>query len=82
MVEIATISHRASLGLLYYIHHIVRSVLRLIREDQRIASQDEEVSTSHGPSIRPLASFTVVTIPPIRGRGRGRGGGQGHGRHD
>ena len=69
MVEIATISHGASSGLLYDIHHIARSVLRLIGEDQRIAAQNEEASTSHGLSIRPLASSTIVRMQPIRGQG-------------
>ena len=65
MVEITTISHGASLGLLYDIHHIVRLVLRLIGEDQHIASQDEEASTSHGPSIRPPTSYTTVRMQLI-----------------
>ena len=65
MVEIATIFHGASSGLLYYIHHIARSVLRLIGEDQRIASQDEEASTSPGPSIRPPALSTTVRMQSI-----------------
>ena len=76
MVEIATIYHGATSSLLYDIHHIARSVLRLIGEDQRIAALDEEASTSHGPSIRPSVSSTAVTMQPIRGRGRGRGGGR------
>ena len=80
MVEIVTISHGASSGLLYDIHHITRLVLCLIGENQCIASQEEEVSTSHGPSIRPPTSSTVVRMQPIRGRGRRRGGGQGCGR--
>ena len=70
MVEIATISHGASSSLLYDIHHIAISVLRLIGENQRIAAQDEEASTSHGPSIRPLASSIEVRMQSIRGRGR------------
>ena len=74
MVEIATISHGASSGLLYNIHYIARSVLCLIGEDQRIATQDEEASTSHGPSIRPPVSSIAVRMQLIRGRGRGRGG--------
>ena len=56
MVDIASISHGASSGLLYNIHHIAISVLCLIEEDHRIAAQDEETSTSHGPSIRPPTS--------------------------
>ena len=80
MVEIATISHGASSGLLYDIHHIARSVLCLIGEDQRIAAQDEEASMSHGPSIRPHASSTAVRMQSIRGRGRVRSGGRGRGR--
>ena len=80
MVEIATISHGASSGLLFDIHHIARLVLRLIGEDQHIAAQDEEESASHRPSIRPHASSIAVRMKPIRGRERGRGGGRGHGR--
>ena len=80
MVEITTISHAASSGLLYDIHHITRSVLRLIGEDQCIVAKDEEASTSHGPSIIPLVSSTAVRMQPIRGRGRVRGYGQGRGR--
>ena len=62
MVDIASISHGASSGLLYDIHYIVRSVLRLIGENHRIAAQDEEASTSHEPSIRPPTSFTIVRM--------------------
>ena len=62
MVEIATISHVASSGLLYDIDHIAKSILRLIGEDQRIASQDEEPLTSHGPSIKPPTSSTIVRM--------------------
>ena len=65
MVEITTISHGASSGFLCDIHHIARSVLRLIEEDQRIAAQDEEASSSHGPSIRPLMSSIVVRMQLI-----------------
>ena len=65
MVEIATISHGASSSLLYDIRHIVRSVLRLIGEDQRIAAQDEEASTSYEPSIRPHVSSTTVRMQSI-----------------
>ena len=75
MVEIATISHGASSGLLYDIHHITRSVLHLIGEDKCIATQDEEASTSHGPSIIPPASSTIVRMQLIRGQGRERGRG-------
>ena len=62
MVEIATIYHGASSGLLYDIHHITILVLRLIGKDKCIAIQDEEASTSHGPSVRPLASSTAVRM--------------------
>ena len=41
MVEIATKSHGASSSLLYDIHHIIRSVLHLIREEQCIAAECE-----------------------------------------
>ena len=73
MVDIGTISHGASSGLLYDIHHIAISVLRMIGEDHHIAAQDEETSTSHGPFIKPLASSIEVRMWPIRGRGRGGG---------
>ena len=79
MVEIATISHGASIGLLYNIYHIARSILRLIGEDQRIATQDEEASTSHGLAIRPPMSSTAFKMQSIRGQGRGKGGGRGRG---
>ena len=75
MVEIATISHGASSGLLYDIHHITRLVLHLIGEDKCISTQDEEASTSHGPSIRPPVSSTIVRMKLIRGQGRERGRG-------
>ena len=42
MVDIASISRGASSSLLYDIHHIAISVLRLIREDHRIVAHDEE----------------------------------------
>ena len=77
MVDISSISHGASSSLLYDIHHIARSVLRLIREDHRIAAQYQEASMSHGPSIRPPASPIVVRMQSVRGRERGRGSGQG-----
>ena len=80
MVDISSISRGASSGLLYDIHHIARSVLRLIGEDHRIAAQDEEASMSHGPSIRPPTSPTTVRMQLVRGRGRGRGHGRGRGR--
>ena len=73
MVEITTLSHVASSSLLYNIHHIARSVLHLIGEHKHIVSQDKEAFTSHGPSIRPLSSSTIVRMQSIRGRGRGRG---------
>ena len=79
MVDIATISHGTSSGLLYDIHHIAISILRLIGEDHRISAQDEESSTSHGPSIKPPTSSTTVRLQSIRGQGKGRGGGRGCG---
>ena len=62
MVDIANIVHGASLGLLYNIHHIARSVLRLIGEDHRFAAHNEESSTSYGPSIIPSMSSTRVRM--------------------
>ena len=71
---------------MYDVHHIARSVVHQIGEEHRIADYDQEASTSHGPSIKPPVSSTL--IQPIRGRirgrvdqqGRGRDGGRGHGR--
>ena len=77
MVKIATTSHTASLGLLCDIHHIAISVLCLIGEDQRITVRDEEASKSHGSSIIPPTSSSVVRMQPIQGRVRGRGRGRG-----
>ena len=65
MVDIASISHWAFSSLLYDIHHIVKSILRLIGEDHRINAQDEKASTSHGPSIIPFASSTAVRMQLI-----------------
>ena len=80
MVDITSISHWTSSNMLYDIHRIARSDLRLIGENHRIVAHDEKTSTSHGPSIRPPTSSTVVRMQPIRGQGRGRGGGRGHSR--
>ena len=65
MVDIVSISHGASLSLLYDIYHIARLVLRLIGEDHLIATHDEETFMSHGPFSRPSASSTTVRIQPI-----------------
>ena len=62
MVDIASISHGGSSDLLYDIHHIARSVLRLIGEDHCINTQDEEASMSHRPSIRPLVSSIAIRM--------------------
>ena len=65
MVDIVSISHGASSGFMYNIYHIARSILRLIGEDHCIVVQDEKASMSHGPSIRPHASSTVVWMQLI-----------------
>ena len=94
MADIASRSRYATTDLVCDIHHIARSVLHQIGEEHCIAGYDYEASTSHGPSIRPSVSSTLVRMQPIRGRGRGRGrgrervdrrgrgrdGGRGHGR--
>ena len=80
MVDIASISHGDSSGLLYDIHHISKSVLRLIGEEHHITTHDEEASKSHGPSSRPLTSSTAIRMQPIQGRRKGRDGGRGYGR--
>ena len=87
MADIASRSRGATIGLVYDLHHIARSVLHKIGEEHRIAGYDQEASSSHGPSIRPPVSSTPVRMQPIRGRGRGgvdrrghgRDGGRGHG---
>ena len=89
MADIASRSGYATTGLVCDIHQIARSLLHQIGEEHRIAGYEQETSTSHGPSIRPPVSSTVVRMQPIRGRGRGRGrvdrqgrgidGGRGHG---
>ena len=90
MADIASRSRYATTGLVYDLYHIARLVLHQIGEEHRIAGYDQEASTSHGPSIRPPVSSTLVRMQPIRDRGRGRGrvdrrgrgcdGGRGHGR--
>ena len=91
MADIASRSCGATIGLVYDLHHIARSMLHHIGEEHRIADYDQEASTSHGPSIRPPVSSTLVRMQPIRGRGiwrgrvdrrgHGRDGGGGHGRN-
>ena len=73
MADIASRSHFATVGALYDIYHIARSMLHQIGEDHRIVGYAQEASTSHGPSIRPPVSSTPARMQPIRGRGRGRG---------
>ena len=80
MADIASRSRYATTGLVYNLHHIARSMLHQIREEHHIADYDQEASTSHGPSITPSMSFTLVCMQPIRGRGRGRVDRRGHGR--
>ena len=65
MVDIASRSHGATTGLVYDLHHISRSVLHQIEKEHRIAGYDQEASTSHGPSIKPLMSSTLVRMQPI-----------------
>ena len=72
MADIASRSRGATIGLLYDLHHIVRSVLHQIREEHRIACYDQETFTSHEPSIRPPTSSTTIRMQPIQGRGRDR----------
>ena len=71
MADIASRSCGATTGLVYDLHHIAISVLHKIGEEHRIAGYDQEVSSSHGPSIRPPVPSTPVCMQPIRGRGRG-----------
>ena len=80
MADIASRSHGATTGLVYDLHHIARLVLHQIGEEHRIVGYDQEASTSHGLSIRPLVSSTPVRMQPIRGRGRGRVDRRGRGR--
>ena len=73
MADIASHLRGATTVLVYDLHHITRSVLHQIEEEHCIVGYNQEASTSHGPSIRPLMSSTLVHMQPIRGRGRGRG---------
>ena len=70
MADIVSLSGGATTGLVFDLHHIVILVLHRIREERSIAGHDQEASTSHGPSIRPPMSSTLVRMQPIRGRGR------------
>ena len=72
MADIVSRSHGATIGLVYDLHDIARSVLHQIEEEHRITDNNQEASTSRGPSIRPPVSSTLVRMQPIRGRGRGR----------
>ena len=80
MAGIASRLCYATTDLVYDLHHIARSVLHQNGEEHRIAGYDQEASTSHGPSIRPPMSSTLVRMQPIRGRGRGRVDRRGRGR--
>ena len=89
MIDIASISRGATLGLVYDIHYIVRSTVRLIGDDHRIVAHDEEASTSHGPYIRSPTSSTAVRMHRSKVEGEGevvgevvveRGGGRPRGR--
>ena len=73
MANIASSSCGATTSLVYDLHHIARSVLHHIGEEHCITSYNQEVSTSHGPSIRPSVSSSLVLMQLIQGRGRGRG---------
>ena len=72
MADIVSRSLSASIGLVYYLHHIARSVLHQIGEEHRIVGYNQEASTSHGTSIKPPLSSTPIHMQPIRGRGRER----------
>ena len=65
MVDIVSRCRGATSGLVYDIHHIVRSVLRLLGEEHRICAHDEEVSTSYDSSIKPPTSSTTIRMQPI-----------------
>ena len=62
MADIASRSCGATTGLVYDLHHVARLVLHKIGEEHRIVGYDQEASTSHGPSIRPLVSFTPTRM--------------------
>ena len=62
MADIASRSRGAIIGLVYDLYHIARLVLHHIGEEHRIVGHDQEASTSHGPSIRPSVSSTLVRM--------------------
>ena len=72
MADIANHLRGATTGLVYDLHHIDRLVLHQIKEEHHISGYDQEASTSHRPSIRPLVSSILVRMQLIRGRGRER----------
>ena len=73
MVDIASRSRGVTLGFVYDIHHIARSVLRLIREEHHIFGHYKEVTKSYVSSIRPPMSSTAIRMQPIQGQERGGG---------
>ena len=62
MTDITSRSRGATIGLVYDLHHIAKSVLQKIGEEYCIAGYDQKASTSHGPSFRPLVSSTPVRM--------------------
>ena len=62
MADIASLSRGATTGLVYNSHHIARSMSHKIGEEHYITDYDQEASTSHGPSIRPPMSSTLVRM--------------------
>ena len=71
MADIASHSRGATIGLLYDLHHIPRSVLHQIGEERSIVGYDREASTSHGPSFKPPVSSTPVRNNPLEVKGKG-----------
>ena len=56
MVDIASQSGEVTSGLVYDIHRIATSILRIIEEEHHMCSLDES-STSYGPSMKlPISS--------------------------
>ena len=70
MVEIASQSIGATLGVLGDIHQIATDILHIIGKEHRICLI-HKLSTSLGPSMRPPMSTLIVRMQPIQGQGRG-----------
>ena len=71
MADIVSRSRFVTTGLVYDLHHIAKPVLHQIGKEHHIADYEQEASSSHGPSIRPLISSTPIRMHPFEVEGGG-----------